>query len=125
MRNIGFMPDPKLKIAMEEVKEILKKHDIVGCVLLSSASHIEFLRHYQASWCYAWLEESGLLRIKLKREMFESKEAQKRASEDTIGTFAGLYDALLNEAENMKKVITMVGRQCAFDHITKHEPPGV
>jgi rhamnose utilization protein RhaD (predicted bifunctional aldolase and dehydrogenase) len=115
------MPDPKLKLAMEEMKEVLKKHDIVGSIILASPTHLEYLRHYQASWSYAWLEPDGLLRVKLKREMFNSKEEQKKALEDTVGTFAGLYDAYINEAENMQKVIMMVGKQVPFDHHTSHE----
>jgi hypothetical protein len=83
--------DPKLKAAAEEIKEILKKYDAQGTMLLVSPSHAEFLFHVDTSWSVLKVEVDAadpehyqLIRFRSKREDFPSKEAQIAAVTATV-----------------------------------------
>jgi hypothetical protein len=56
---------PKLKKAMEEIKAILKKHDIAGCIILHTPGFSEYLNHIETSYSVAWHENGGI-RVKSK-----------------------------------------------------------
>lgn len=117
------MPDPKLKTAMEEIKVILEKHDIGAIVLLSSQSHLEYLRQFKTSWSCMWLEPGGLVRIRWKRAEFANQADYERAAKDTIGMIAGFADAARNESDQMIKLLKVVGEKVKFSHFTREEPP--
>jgi len=61
--------NPKLKEAMEQIKNIIKQHDIMGCVMLCSGEQSEYLNYIGApqgpSWSALIWEESGV-RFKAK-----------------------------------------------------------
>jgi hypothetical protein len=52
-------PDPKLKEAMTEISDILKKHDIAGAITLVSRSHSEHQIHFPA-WSAAQGDLTGI-----------------------------------------------------------------
>lgn len=58
---------PKLKKAMEEIKAILKKHDIAGSVILHTPGFSEYLNHIEPSYSLMWFE-NGRCRIKAKKD---------------------------------------------------------
>ena len=60
---------PKLKMAMEEIKEILKKHDIAASVVLHTPGWAEYLLRIDPSYSCATLSEKGI-RVKAKAEDF-------------------------------------------------------
>ena len=51
---------PKLKKAMEEIKAVLKKHDIAGSIVLHSPGFSEYLNHIDTSYSCATLESGGI-----------------------------------------------------------------
>lgn len=60
--------DPKLKVAMEEIKAVLKKHDIAGVVVLHNNDgpghgHGEYAMVLDPSYSCASLNE-GMVRLK-------------------------------------------------------------
>lgn len=114
------MPDPKLKIAAEEIKAVLLKYDCAAIVILCSESHLEYLHHVTPSWSCAKLEGNEL-RIKAKREDFPTLEAQKKCVTDTIGMVVGFLDAANNTAAQMTEVARLLATQFEFSHFTKHE----
>jgi hypothetical protein len=120
------MPDPKLVAAMEEIKAVLKKHDVGAVVVLSSPTHMEFLREYAPTWSCVTVEQhpgGHALRIRAHLADFESPQARKKCLEDSIGMLAGFADALTEEKEQLLVMLKVIGEQIGFDHITKDEGP--
>jgi hypothetical protein len=117
------MPDPNLLAAMEEIKAILSRRDIVGSVILASGSDMEFLRHLQASWNALALEEDGLLRLRCKRADYPDAAAWTEALSLSIGTIAGLVDAMQRDMESYLNLLPAIGEQIEFQHLTRAEPP--
>jgi hypothetical protein len=56
---------PKLKKAMEEIKAVLKTHDIAGSVILHTPGFSEYLNHIETSYSVA-SHENGGIRVKSK-----------------------------------------------------------
>lgn len=56
---------PKLKKAMEEIKAVIKKHDIAGMVVLHTPGHSEYFIALSPSYSCAKVEH-GQVRVKAK-----------------------------------------------------------
>lgn len=67
---------------MAEIKEILKREDIAGFVVLHTPGHSEYLNHVQTSYSCAVVMPEGV-RLRLK----ESEVGRKRARELAEGTY--------------------------------------
>lgn len=119
------MPDPKLKLAMEEIKLVLAKYDIAGAVVLASQTHMEYLNAISPSWSCCWFEPQPgggmLLRVRSKRADYPSRAAQKKSIEDTVGLLMGFADAQLACHQMMLSAAAQIGKVVPFDHITKSE----
>lgn len=62
---------PKLKKAMEEIKEILLKHDIAGTVTIHTPGFAEYMNHITPSYSCARIDElNGTFALKAKKEHF-------------------------------------------------------
>lgn len=55
---------PKLKKAMQEVRQVLEEHDIAGSVVLHTPGFSEYLIHISPSYSCAKIERNGVLRVK-------------------------------------------------------------
>lgn len=51
--------DPKLRLAMEEIKAVLRRHDLLGFINIASKTHSEFLLHMEAPWSVVRIEPPG------------------------------------------------------------------
>jgi len=69
----GAPYDARLKVVVEEVREVLKRHNVAGVLTLSSDTHGEFMTHFP-SWCGLQLEGAGV-RIRIKKEEHAKAEA--------------------------------------------------
>lgn len=49
---------PKLKIAMDEIKQVLKKHDIAGFVVLHTPGFTEYLNRVDPSYSSTFMDEN-------------------------------------------------------------------
>ena len=56
---------PKLKVAIEEIKQILKNNDIAGFVVIHTPGFSEFLNHVETSYSCAKVQGDEV-RLKLK-----------------------------------------------------------
>ena len=118
------MSDPKLKEAAEEIKGVLKKHDIAAMVWLASAEHMEYLTVIDPSWSALSLEEimdDVLIRFRCRRKDYPSAEAHAEALRVTIGLLAGFLDMAKRREEDMANMLAMLARDVEFSHITKEE----
>src|SRR5882724_6077941 len=87
-----IMPDQNLKLAMEEIKVMLRRHDCAAVVFLESKSHAEFLYHFSPTWSCVTLHEGGLCRFKSKREDYSSREEQHEVQEKSLGMLVSFGD---------------------------------
>lgn len=114
------MPDPKLKTAAEEIKAVLKKHDIGAVVVLGSQSHTEFLIEIAPTWSCAWME-GNFLRIRSQRSEYPSLEAQKKKLEDTVGLVMGFIDASRRNIESLEAVVALIGQKMDVSHWSRRD----
>jgi hypothetical protein len=73
--------DPKLKIAMEEIKAVIKKHDVAAFVVLHRPGFSEFLNAIDPTYSCAALENGGVRFHVNSKEMGHEKARQLQ--EDT------------------------------------------
>lgn len=86
---------PKLKIAAEEIKAVLEKHDIAGLVVLHTPGHAEYLMKVNPTYSCAKLENDG---IRIKAKLQEDFNGDKKAWETTV-----------RDTSNMLNLISEVG----------------
>jgi len=87
---------PKLKTAMEEIKEIMKKYDIAGIVSLHTPGHGEHFTRIDPSYSCAkfeTVEGEMAIRVKAKKEEHNGdiEELTKKIT-DTANMFAVLCE---------------------------------
>ena len=115
--------EPKLKKAMEEIKNILKSNDIAGVVILHSPGFSEYINHLQTSYSCAQATLEGI-RIKLSSKEV-GKEKAKLLAEGTYNMITHLADitalhamAYMEAQESLKK--TLGGEEFPGEH-TSHD----
>lgn len=79
---------PKLKVAMEEIKSILKKNDVAGLVVLHTPGFSEYLLNIDPSYSIAWIENGKGLRVKTNPQ--DPPEIKKQKVTDTANMFEHL-----------------------------------
>lgn len=90
---------PKLKLAMEEIKQVLKKYDIGACVMLHTHGFMEYLNHIDPSYSAISQPVQGGFRIKADSRTI----GKERADELAHGT-ADLMLAYRKHSGMMKEV---------------------
>lgn len=114
--------DPKLLEAMEKIKAILNEYDIAAAVLLESKTHGEWLNHIATSWSVARMgrdERGEFMHVKALAKDYPSKEAHKKALEDTIGMLLGFKHGADRLSRNMDAVLEPLAKQFHIEHISK------
>lgn len=76
-------PELKLKTAAEEIKEILRKHDIASSFVLHTPGHSEYVNHLLTSYSCAYQYDDSSLHFYCKRNEFKTQEEQKKKLEST------------------------------------------
>ena len=118
------MPDTKLQNAMAEIKAILHKNDITGCIMLVSPTHAEHLYEFGASWSICSFDQvTGELRLKAKRADYPSQEAQTEAitfSAHMLQCFAGMARDVQH---NMRQILALLERSVEVEGGPRREGP--
>lgn len=111
-------PDPKLQAAMEEIKAILRKHDITAIVSIESPGAAEFLTHLVATWTCIRLDDCGAIHFTTKDI---PQEKRKKVVEDTLGMLLGFLSVIEAQKENVEIMATFLGGQIngTVDHISR------
>ena len=84
--------ETKLKIAAEEIKEILRKYDLAGAVSLHSPGHGEYFIHLNPSYSNAYIYNDNEVRFYSKRKDFKTLEEQLKKQADTSNMLKILMD---------------------------------
>lgn len=102
---------PKLKKAAEEIKAILKKHDIAASVVLHTPGFSEFVLEITPSYSCATLNHDNV-RFKAKKDDFNDELKRHQAIQDTANMMNLLSDVtaknammLINVSEQFDKII--------------------
>lgn len=113
----------RLKEAMEKIKPILAEYDCGAIVLLASPKAMEYFYAFTPSWALTQMIEvpgqGMVLRVRSKRSDFHSLEAQKAATEATVGLFAGFAHLLAKVSRDMEGVVRTVGKHLNFSTWSK------
>ena len=80
---------PKLKKAAEQIKAILKEHDIAGVVILHTPGHSEYLYQISPSYSIAKIEGNEL---RLRSTHITDMEEKVQKVTDTANMFVCLTD---------------------------------
>ena len=109
------MSDPKLKMAMEEIKRILVKYDIAAQITLVSPTHSEFLYHVLTSWSVVvWNEDS--IRFKSKRADFKNKKEQNYKTNSTVHMLLQIRDIAGQTFMILDKIKTQLDKHMKIEH---------
>lgn len=68
---------PKLKMAMEEIKAIIKKHDVGAIVVLHSPGHCEYLNALEPSYSCVKIENGGKVILKTKSTHYNGDKKKR------------------------------------------------
>lgn len=115
---------PKLKKAMQEINEVLAKHDIAGLVVIHTPGHSEFLTKLNPTYSCCKVNHEGI-RVKAKLEDFNG-DAKKR--NQVISDTANMLHSLSLVAGNIlmpimdlsQKVDAMVNASHDGDGFSSH-----
>ena len=110
--------DSKMTEAFKEVGAILKKHNLAGCVLINSSTHVDYEMFFDAGWLCIKPEineagEKGI-RIRCKREDYDSTAAQKEALETAIGSLVSMDHAISKVQEGLQSLLVAVSHHVDF-----------
>ena len=119
------MANPKLKSAMKEIEEVLKKHDIAGLVLVATPSDMEYLYAFQPSWSCARLK-GNQLEIRAKREQYLTEQHFSETVAATTGMFLSFGTACASAIGDFEAISSAIAAQLGpgvqLDHFTRQEP---
>lgn len=94
--------DPKLKIAKDEILEVLKKHDVAGTFCLTSQTHGEFFSHFPA-WTIFEIKGGTQLHIKHKGEDVDGRVAASahvvQSTRESLALMQGNFGMIYEELE--------------------------
>lgn len=84
----------KLKVVAEEIKEILRKHDVAGAVALHSPGHGEHFIHINPSYSCAYMYDDNEIRFYSKKADYKTPEEQWQKQADTSNMLRILTDCI-------------------------------
>lgn len=112
--------------AVEEIKAILRKHDLAGMVFVQSPDEAAYLREITPTWSCTFFKDTpqGLcLRIRSKLADYPSKEAQKASVEATTGMLMAFLNEAERNVEDLGSVVAMIARHFPdIRHWERHNP---
>lgn len=82
----------KLKVAAEEIKDVLRKHDLAGAVALHSPGHGEFVLHLNPSYSCAYIYNDNEIRFYNKSTDYATVEEAKEKVMATANMLSLLAD---------------------------------
>jgi hypothetical protein len=106
----------KLKTAAEEIKEILRKHDLAGAVSLHSPGHGEHFVHLNPSYSCAYVYEDNTVRFYSKRADYKSAEEQFEKQKATSNMLIILKDTTGINFLSLDQMSTFFDEKIGAEH---------
>lgn len=117
------MPDPKVQAAINEIEQVLRRHDLAGVAIVSSPSHTHYLHHIEATWSCCRMESPHGLRFRCKRADYPTEAEWKETMRISCGLVAGFEHALESSAQQLRRLLLALGKKVGIDHIDVDEGP--
>ena len=93
---------PKLKVAMEEIKEILNKHDIAGHVVLHTPGHGEYFTKVDPSYSCAFFDMTpGRTGIRFRARLQEDYDGNSAKRQQALTDTSDMMHTLSSVGANM------------------------
>lgn len=110
-------PEVKLKTAMEEIKEILSKHDIGAMVVLHTPGHSEFLMNVSPSYsCATFIDDNLRVKTNLEIDFKGDIDARTKKVTDTANMLHHLASTTLHCANSLLKISQLVDKATGAEH---------
>lgn len=109
-------PKLKLKVAAEEIKEILRKHDIAATVALHTPGHGEYFFHFHTSYSVAYIIEDGEVRFHSKAKDFKSPQEQDEKNAATSNMMRILADITALNFKNVHSFSEHLDKLLGAEH---------
>jgi hypothetical protein len=112
---------PKLKKAMEDIKNILKQYDIAGTVVIHEPGFSEYLMQMTPSYSCVSIEDSGAIRIKAKaHELLGGAKERNKKLKDTSNMFKLLQETNIYISDCMTELSEIVDNAVNAEHTSNN-----
>lgn len=107
---------PKLKKAIEEIKQVLHKYDVAANVVLHTPGHSEYLLHITPTYSCAWLE-NGMVRFRARKQDYNGNEMiRNQKIADTLNMLRLIADTAGKNALALLEVADQFDKKIGADH---------
>lgn len=113
--------NPKILPALDEIEAVLKKHDMMGLIIVADSGETNFRMRVEASWSCAKLEvqpesdgrrQVTAVRIRSKQGDFPTESERRECSSATINAFINMQkscDTMSVNIEVLKEMLKQAG----------------
>lgn len=110
--------DPKLRSAIREIREVLKKHDCLALINLSSKTHGEFLLHLDSSWSVLKLEDvaNGKAGIRVKAKGVKVGTQEHDNLEASVAFICNSADFCNHFGQAFYQLKALIGERSILEH---------
>ncbi|WP_445458404.1 hypothetical protein [Flavobacterium sp. HNIBRBA15423] len=108
--------ETKLKVAAEEIKEVLRKYDLAASVALHSPGHGEHFTHLNATYSCAYIYNDNEVRFYSKKEDYKSKDEQIKKLEKTSNMLKILTDITAFNFGNLHELSEQFDKLTCAEH---------
>jgi hypothetical protein len=117
--------DPRLKAAMQEIKDVLNRYDIAGQVVLVSPTHSEFHTHFP-TWSLAQFETDAKgeeigISFKTGGQIFATPKSKHQAAEVSVHILAQFQHNAAVHFTMADELLEMLKEPLGIE--TKLDPP--
>ncbi|MBS1684746.1 MAG: hypothetical protein JSS76_08330 [Bacteroidetes bacterium] len=109
---------PKLKVAIAQIQEILKEHNVAGMIVLHTPGFCEYLNFIEPDYsCASWDHIGGGLKLKAKLKHFDG-DAQRRNQRvaDTLNMLRSLSVVGMQQGLNIAEISAWADKTYGADH---------
>lgn len=106
----------KLKVAAEEIKDLLRKHDIAGIVSLHAPGHAEYIVHLNPSYSCAYIYNDNEVRFYAKRADFKNTEEHQQKKMYTANMLSLLTLSTGNNFMMLNKMSEVFDKLTGAEH---------
>lgn len=106
----------KLKIVAEEIKEILRKHDVAGAIALHAPGYGEHFIHFNTSYSCAYMVNDNEVRLYSKKEDYKTPEEQLQKQADTSNMLKLLVDLTGMNFMSLEELSNMLDKKTRAEH---------
>lgn len=121
-RPSGYMKDPNMQSASDEISAVLRKYDLMGVVLISGVDRSGWNIELSPSWSCVRPGEplpdgSKQIWIKSKREDYATQEEQERVLACTIGGIMGILSNTRFINDSLGNLMGAVSHKVEIQHM--------